>query len=300
MRLRFTRSHRRPARSPPVPPRSPNSLVAATPRHGAATGHGQRRRPARGRSRRGDACARAEARPTRRSRPCSRSTSSSRKARASAAAATWSIRRTARRAGDVRRARDRAARGDRHLVLQGRQADGAMSDAIPGGKSVGVPGNLRMMAMAHQRYGKLPWAAIVPAGDPACARRVPDHAAALRRARRQPPHGRPVGRKAARSSTRPTAIRKPVGDLGQEPGVRRLPRRHRRARGRKLSTPAPNAQNDRRHGQRRAAQSVADDGGRHRHLQGRSSARRCAAPTAATASAAWARRLRAASPCSRS
>ena len=33
-------------------------------------------------------------------------------------------------------------------------------DAIPGGKSVGVPGNLRMMAMAHRRYGKLPWAAL--------------------------------------------------------------------------------------------------------------------------------------------
>src|SRR5947209_5543930 len=28
-------------------------------------------------------------------------------------------------------------------------------DAIPGGKSVGVPGNLRMMALAHRRYGKL-------------------------------------------------------------------------------------------------------------------------------------------------
>ena len=33
-------------------------------------------------------------------------------------------------------------------------------EAIPGGKSVGVPGNLRMMALAHERYGKLPWAAL--------------------------------------------------------------------------------------------------------------------------------------------
>ena len=34
------------------------------------------------------------------------------------------------------------------------------ADAVPGGKSVGVPGNLRLMALAHQRYGKLPWAAL--------------------------------------------------------------------------------------------------------------------------------------------
>lgn len=31
------------------------------------------------------------------------------------------------------------------------------SNAVPGGRSVGVPGNLRLAAMAHARNGKLPW-----------------------------------------------------------------------------------------------------------------------------------------------
>jgi gamma-glutamyltranspeptidase/glutathione hydrolase len=32
------------------------------------------------------------------------------------------------------------------------------NEAQPGGKSVGVPGNLRMVALAHRQHGKLPWA----------------------------------------------------------------------------------------------------------------------------------------------
>ncbi len=33
-------------------------------------------------------------------------------------------------------------------------------EAIPGGKSVGVPGNIAMLALAHKQLGKLPWAAL--------------------------------------------------------------------------------------------------------------------------------------------
>lgn len=36
----------------------------------------------------------------------------------------------------------------------------APNDAVPGGKSVGVPGNVRLMAVAHARYGRVPWASL--------------------------------------------------------------------------------------------------------------------------------------------
>jgi gamma-glutamyltranspeptidase/glutathione hydrolase len=36
----------------------------------------------------------------------------------------------------------------------------SFSEAQPGGKSVGVPGNLRMLALAHRAHGKLPWATL--------------------------------------------------------------------------------------------------------------------------------------------
>ncbi|MES2136519.1 MAG: gamma-glutamyltransferase [Pseudomonadota bacterium] len=36
----------------------------------------------------------------------------------------------------------------------------AFSAAQPGGKSVGVPGNIRLAGLAHQRYGKLSWATL--------------------------------------------------------------------------------------------------------------------------------------------
>ena len=34
----------------------------------------------------------------------------------------------------------------------------ATAEAIPGGRSVGVPGNIRLMALAHAKHGRLAWA----------------------------------------------------------------------------------------------------------------------------------------------
>jgi gamma-glutamyltranspeptidase/glutathione hydrolase len=36
----------------------------------------------------------------------------------------------------------------------------SIEQAIPGGRSVGIPGNVRMMALAHSQHGKLPWKAL--------------------------------------------------------------------------------------------------------------------------------------------
>jgi len=54
-----------------------------------------------------------------------------------------------------------AARGDWFFV-NGQPLPTA--EAIPGGRSVGVPGNMRMMALAHRDHGKLAWARLF---DPA-------------------------------------------------------------------------------------------------------------------------------------
>jgi gamma-glutamyltranspeptidase/glutathione hydrolase len=52
----------------------------------------------------------------------------------------------------------KAATPERFLGADGKPLP--FMKAFPGGKSVGVPGNLRLMAMAHKKWGKLPWATL--------------------------------------------------------------------------------------------------------------------------------------------
>jgi len=57
---------------------------------------------------------------------------------------------------DGRETAPAAARPDRFLGQNG--APLGFTEAMIGGRSVGVPGALRMLALAHRRHGRLPWA----------------------------------------------------------------------------------------------------------------------------------------------
>lgn len=63
---------------------------------------------------------------------------------------------------DGRETAPAAARPDRFLGQDGKPMP--FRQAVPGGLSVGVPGNIRLAARAHARWGKLPWARLF---DPA-------------------------------------------------------------------------------------------------------------------------------------
>ena len=56
---------------------------------------------------------------------------------------------------DGREAAPAAATANRFVGPDGKGL--GFMQAVPGGKSVGVPGNMRLMAMVHQRWGKLAW-----------------------------------------------------------------------------------------------------------------------------------------------
>ena len=59
---------------------------------------------------------------------------------------------------DGRETAPAAARPDRFLDSEGRPL--RFFDAVVGGRSVGVPGTLRMLELAHRRHGRLAWASL--------------------------------------------------------------------------------------------------------------------------------------------
>jgi gamma-glutamyltranspeptidase/glutathione hydrolase len=68
----------------------------------------------------------------------------------------WSARERRVVTFDGRETAPAVARPDRFLGADGKPL--AFYDAVVGGRSVGVPGVLRALELAHRRYGKLPWA----------------------------------------------------------------------------------------------------------------------------------------------
>ena len=68
----------------------------------------------------------------------------------------WSRAERRVRAFDGRETAPRAARPDRFLDAARKPL--AHGDAVAGGRSVGVPGALRMLQLVHRRHGRLPWA----------------------------------------------------------------------------------------------------------------------------------------------
>jgi gamma-glutamyltranspeptidase / glutathione hydrolase len=59
---------------------------------------------------------------------------------------------------DGRETAPKSAKPDRFLDASGKKL--GYFEALVGGRSVGVPGLLRMLQLAHRRYGKLPWATL--------------------------------------------------------------------------------------------------------------------------------------------
>lgn len=67
----------------------------------------------------------------------------------------WSEAEKKLRSYDGRETAPAAARADRFLRPDGKPMD--FFDAVVGGRSVGVPGVIRMLELAHQRHGRLAW-----------------------------------------------------------------------------------------------------------------------------------------------
>lgn len=73
----------------------------------------------------------------------------------------WSQKERKLRSYDGRETAPAAAKPDRFLDSQGKTL--SFLDAVVGGRSVGVPGVLRALELAHRRHGRLPWSQLFDA-----------------------------------------------------------------------------------------------------------------------------------------
>ncbi len=127
---------------------------------------------------------------------------------------------------DGRETAPAAAKPDRFLDAEGKPL--AFYDAVIGGRSVGVPGTVALLAETHKRHGKLPWAKLFEPAIDLAEQRLSGVGAAQRDGGGR--SGTRASRARAPTSTISSAIRYPVGRLDQEPGVRGDAAQDRRGR----------------------------------------------------------------------
>ena len=194
---------------------------------------------------------------------------------------------------DGRETAPKSARPDLFLDADGKPVD--FIDAALSGRSVGVPGVLRVLELAHRREGRLPWAELF---QPAIELAENGFAVPPQLAEPSPGTGTQARSGGARLFLR---CRRQSAAGRRDPAQSRLcrdPARDRRARRRRVLRRADRA-GDRGRGERATASRRMSRRSTCWTIA-RASATRCAAPYRAMRSAAWARRPPAASRCCRS
>jgi gamma-glutamyltranspeptidase/glutathione hydrolase len=181
---------------------------------------------------------------------------------------------------DGRETAPAAARPDRFLDASGKPL--AFYDAVVGGRSVGTPGVLRVLELAHRRYGRLAWAALFAPAIELAETGLPSRRGSRRCCS--------ATRFCARASRRAAISTPPTARRSSDSRTRSLPRRCAPSR-RAAPTPSTAARSPPTSSPRSGAPTgmpATLPRAISRNTRPRS-ARRSAAAIAAAGSAAWAR-----------